>query len=159
MLTLLAGLVLFLGAHSTRIYAEGWRAGTIAQIGEKKWKGVYSLVSIAGFVLIAAAYVPRNQLKATVGHPMVLGVLVWALGHLIANNTVADVLLFGSFLAWSAVDFAASRKRDAVAGTVYPPGTASRTALAVVIGAVAWAVFAFWLHRVWIGVQPLGIGA
>ena len=195
MLTLLAGLVLFLGAHSTRIYAEGWRAGTIAQIGEKKWKGVYSLVSIAGFVLIvvgygmarqdrselwhlppvwthhlaallvlfafvliAAAYVPRNQLKATVGHPMVLGVLVWALGHLIANNTVADVLLFGSFLAWSAVDFAASRKRDAVAGTVYPPGTASRTALAVVIGAVAWAVFAFWLHRVWIGVQPLGVG-
>lgn len=195
MLTLLAGLVLFLGAHSVRMFAEGWRAKTIAQVGERTWKGLYSLVSLAGFalivvgwaiarrtpqdlwalppvwthhlaalltlfafVLLAAAYVPRNQLKATVHHPMVLAVIVWSLAHLLANSTVADVLLFGAFLAWSVLDFRASLRRDRALGTVYPSGTASRTVLAVVIGAIAWAVFAFWLHRVIIGVQPLGMG-
>lgn len=195
MLTLVAGLVLFLGAHSTRILAEGWRTATIAQIGDKRWKGVYSLVSLAGFVLIvvgyglarrdpsalwpmppvwthhlaallmlfsfvllAAAYVPGNQLKSALHHPMVLGVKVWAVAHLIANNTVADVVLFGAFLAWAVLDFRASRKRDRALGTVYPPGTAPRTAVTVLVGVVAWAVFAFWLHRVLIGVQPLGMG-
>ena len=32
---------------------------------------------------------------------MVLGVKVWALAHLLANNTLADLLLFGSFLVWA----------------------------------------------------------
>jgi uncharacterized membrane protein len=194
MLTLVAGLLLFLGAHSVRVVAEGWRAATIASVGERPWKGVYSLVSLAGFVLIVvgyglsrqspivmwpqppvatrhvaalltlvafvlvvAAYVPGNQLKAKLHHPMVLGVMAWALAHLLANNTVADVLLFGSFLAWAALDYRAARRRDRAAGTVYRAGVASRTAIAVVVGVIAWAVFAFWLHRALIGVNPLGV--
>jgi uncharacterized membrane protein len=196
MLTLVAGLVLFLGAHSVRVFAEGWRTATIAQVGDKGWKGMFSLVSIAGFVLVVigyglarqnpvslwpqppvwtrhlaalltlvafvlvtAAYVPRNQLKATLHHPMILGVKVWAFAHLLANNTVADFVLFGGFLAWAVLDFRAARKRDRAAGTVYADGTARRTAVTVLVGAAAWAVFAFWLHRAWIGVQPLGMGA
>jgi len=194
MLTLVAGLVLFLGAHSVRVFAEGWRASTIASVGEKPWKGVYSLVSIAGFVLVivgyglsrqspvtmwsqppvamrhvaslltlvafvllVAAYVPGNQIKARLHHPMVLGVMAWALAHLLANNTLADLVLFGSFLAWAALDLRAARKRDRTQGTVYPAGRASRTAIAVVVGVVAWAAFAFWLHRVLIGVSPMGV--
>jgi uncharacterized membrane protein len=194
MLTLVAGLVLFLGAHSVRVFAEGWRASMIASVGEKPWKGVYSLVSIAGFVLVVvgyglarhspivmwsqppvamrhvaalltlvafvllvAAYVPGNQLKAKLHHPMVLGVKVWALAHLLANNTLADVVLFGSFLAWAVLAYHAARKRDREQQVVYPAGTASRTAIAVVVGVIAWAVFAFWLHRVLIGVSPMGV--
>jgi uncharacterized membrane protein len=194
MITLVLGLVLFLGVHSTRIVAEGWRTSMLVNVGEKAWKGVYSLVSIAGFVLIvvgyglarksptvlwgvppvglrhlaalltlaafvlvAAAYVPGNQLKARLHHPMILGVKLWAFAHLIANNTLADLVLFGAFLAWAVLDFRASRKRDRVEGTVYPAGTASRTAVAVVVGALAWAVFAFWLHGLLIGVRPLGV--
>jgi uncharacterized membrane protein len=52
MAVLILGLVLFLGVHSTRIVADGWRTATIARIGEKPWKGLYALASIAGFVLI-----------------------------------------------------------------------------------------------------------
>jgi hypothetical protein len=65
-------------------------------------------------------------------------------------------VLFGSFLGWAIADFAASRRRDRVAGTVYPPGAAGRDAIAIVIGVAAWAVFAFYLHERWIGVRPLG---
>lgn len=194
MLTLVAGLVLFLGVHSLRVFADGWRGRMIGSVGEKPWKAVVALVSIAGFVLIVvgyglarrspvvlwdpppvwvkhvaalltlvafvlvvAAYVPGNQLKAKLHHPMVLGVKVWAVAHLVANNTAADVALFGGFLLWAVLDYRAARRRDRAQGTVYPAGTGARTAITVVVGVAAWAVFAFWLHRAWIGVSPLGV--
>ena len=189
---LIAGLVLFLGVHSTRVFANDWRNQTLARIGEKPFKGVYALLSLAGFVLLvwgygqsrqqgvmlwnpptatrhiaalltlvafvllAAAYVPGNQIKAKVHHPMVLGAKVLALAHLLANGSLADTVLFGSFLLWSVVLFAASRRRDRREQIVYPAGTAGMTAVTVVAGIAAWAVFAFWLHRVLIGVSPFG---
>jgi uncharacterized membrane protein len=52
MAILALGLVIFLGLHSTRIVAEGGRAKAIARIGEGPWKGVYSLLSAIGLVLI-----------------------------------------------------------------------------------------------------------
>jgi uncharacterized membrane protein len=191
MAVLLLGLVLFLGVHSTRITAEGWRAATISRIGEMKWKGAYTLVSLAGFallvwgyglsrqspvplwspprgmnhiaallmvvsfVLLAAAYVPRNGIKAKLHHPMVLSVKVWALAHLLANGNLADVVLFGAFLVWAVFDFRAARQRDRAANVVYPPGTTRGTVIAVVIGFVAWVLFAFWGHAWLIGVSPL----
>lgn len=191
---LLAGLVLFLGVHSTRILADGWRTRTIERIGPGAWKGVYSLVSLAGlvllvwgwglarqqpvvlwyppagmrhaaalltllsFVLLAAAYVPGNALKARLGHPMVLAVKTWALAHLLANGSLADMLLFGTFLIWSVLLFAASRRRDRRDGVQRPAGRWGPTALTVVVGVVAWLVFAMWLHAALIGVRPF-VGA
>ncbi len=190
---LILGLVLFLGVHSTRIVAEDWRTAMIGKLGEKPWKGLYSLLSIAGFVLLlwgygqarqhpvvlwappvamrhvaalltlvsfillVATYVPRNAIKARLHHPMVLAVKVWAFAHLLANGKLAGVVLFGAFLLWAGLSFRAARQRDRTAQTVYPPGTASGTAIAVVVGAVAWALFAFWAHGALIGVQPLGV--
>src|SRR5208282_3882167 len=52
MLILALGLVIFLGLHSTRILAEGGREKAIARLGEGPWKGIYSLLSAIGFVLI-----------------------------------------------------------------------------------------------------------
>jgi uncharacterized membrane protein len=105
---------------------------------------------------VAAAYVPRNGIKARLHHPMVLGVKVWALAHLLANNTIADLLLFGGFLAWSVLSYRAAKARDRAAGTVYAPGAAAATLATVAIGMLAWAAFAFWAHRVLIGVGPFG---
>ena len=56
MLLLIIGLVLFLGIHSVSIVAEGWRDSTIQRVGEGAWKGIYSLVSLAGFGLIVWGY-------------------------------------------------------------------------------------------------------
>ena len=63
-----------------------------------------SLLTLVAFVLLAAAYVPRNGIKARVHHPMILGVKTWALAHLLANHTLADLLLFGSFLVWALIE-------------------------------------------------------
>jgi uncharacterized membrane protein len=198
---LLLGLVLFLGAHATRIVADGWRGRMVERLGEKGWKGLVSVVSLVGFlliiwgygwarqspvvvwspprgmnhlaalltlvafVLLAAAYVPRNAIKARLRHPMVLGVKVWALAHLLANGTAASLVLFGAFLLWAVFDYRAARGRDRAAaqamesgdvGAAAAPTSSMATAAAVLIGAAAWAGFAFWAHGAWIGVRPLG---
>lgn len=192
MTLLILGLVIFLGMHSIRILAEEWRQALYARLGERAWKGLYSLVSLIGFVLIiqgfgmarqepvllwvaptamrhlaalltaiafillAATYVPRNGLKARLHHPMLLGVKLWAFAHLLANGRLADVILFGSFLAWAIFCFRTARRRDRMAGTVYPAGTAGATVATVLTGLAAWGVFAFWLHGMLIGVRPFG---
>jgi len=192
MAVLLLGLVLFLGTHSVRIVADGWRTRTIARIGEKPWKGAYTLLSVAGlvlivwgyglarqqpvalwapqpwarhlaglltlvaFILLAAGNVPRNAIKARLHHPMVLGTKVWALAHLLANHTLADLLLFGGFLVWAVLAYRAARQRDRAQHITYPPGRAVPTVVAVVGGVALWAVFAFWAHAAWFGVRPMG---
>lgn len=113
-----------------------------------------ALFTLAAFVLLAAAYVPRNAIKAAVGHPMIAGVKLWALVHLLVDGTVAGVLLFGSFLVWSIFDFVAARRRDRRDGVRPAPARAWATLITLAIGVAAWAVFAFWLHREWIGVAP-----
>jgi len=53
---LVLGLIVFLGVHSLRLVIEPWRNARVAQLGETRWKGLYSIVSIAGFVLIVVGY-------------------------------------------------------------------------------------------------------
>ncbi|HEY6511594.1 MAG TPA: NnrU family protein [Burkholderiaceae bacterium] len=192
MTALVIGLVLFLGLHSTRVVADGVRSRFIAQRGPLAWRGLYSLGSAIGLVLIVwgysltlrqplvlwsppgwtrplagalmlvsivlivAAYVPRNHLKARLGHPMVLGVKVWAFAHLISNPTLADLLLFGTFLLWAVLCYRSLRARDRAAARQPVVGQAVPTLIAAVAGAVLWFVFAYWLHGWLIGVRPFG---
>jgi uncharacterized membrane protein len=114
-----------------------------------------TLLMVPAFVLLAAAYVPGNRIKAAVGHPMVLSVKTWALAHLLANGRLADVILFGAFLLWAVFNYRAARQRDRQAGMRYTV-TPGRDAAVLVAGLIAWAVFAFVLHRALIGVSPLG---
>lgn len=115
-----------------------------------------ALLVLMAFILIAAAYVPRNHLKAAIGHPMLAGTKLWALGHLLSNGSLADVLLFGSFLIWAIVGFRSARARDRLANKSYPAGTVGGTTATIVAGTVVWAIFAFFLHGPLIGVRPLG---
>jgi uncharacterized membrane protein len=87
---------------------------------------------------------------------MVAGVKLWAFAHLVANGTLADVVLFGSFLAWAIADFVAARRRDRAAGTAPARGSIGATLAATAIGLAAWALFAFVLHGPLIGVRPFG---
>jgi uncharacterized membrane protein len=188
---LIFGLLLFLGAHCVRMFANRWRDQQVARFGEKSWKGLFALGSIIGFVLIvvgfgvarrhpvllyvpplwlrhlnvlftlvafvlvAAAYVPRNHIRAKLGHPMLAGTKSWAFGHLLATGMLHDVVLFGSFLVWATADFVASRRRDRALQVVYPPGTLQGDVVTLLVGIAAWAVFAYVLHAWLIGVNPM----
>jgi uncharacterized membrane protein len=187
---LIAGLILFFGTHSVSIVNSSWRDRVAARIGEGPWKGVYSLVAIAGLVLIVwgfglarqdptilyippvwlrhvallllvfvfplllAAYLP-GRIKAITKHPMLVATKLWAFAHLLANGTLADLLLFGSFLAWAVVDRISMKHREQRPLPGAPPSPWN-DAIAVVVGLVLYVAFVLRLH-VWLfGVSPLG---
>lgn len=192
MTALILGLVIFLGVHSVRVFAETWRTGVRQRLGANAYQGLYSVASAVGLVLtvwgyslarmqpvvlwptpiwtrhaaallmllamvlLVAAYVPGNGVKARLHHPMVLSIKTWAVAHLLANGMLADLLLFGGFLVWAALSFRAARQRDRVEQIIYAPGRLGPTLLTVALGLVAWAVFAFWAHAALIGVRPFG---
>lgn len=56
MTMLIAGMALFFGVHLVRVAAPGFRAAMIARLGPWGWKGLYSIVALAGFVLLVAGY-------------------------------------------------------------------------------------------------------
>lgn len=56
MTLLYLGILLFGGSHLFSIFLPGVRDGLESRLGEKAWKGVYSLVSLAGLVLMIYAY-------------------------------------------------------------------------------------------------------
>ncbi|HEY0857247.1 MAG TPA: NnrU family protein [Albitalea sp.] len=185
---LVLGLVLFLGIHSVAIVAPGWRDVQVMQRGEKAWKGIYSVVAIAGFVmlivgyglarqspvllynppiwtrhlalllmvpvfpLLFAAYLP-GRIKSATKHPMLAAVKIWAFAHLLANGTLADVLLFGGFLAWAVVDRISLKRRPPRAIPGAPPRPLNDV-IAVVGGLAVYAAFVMGLHRWLIGVPP-----
>ena len=188
---LIIGLIIFLGSHSSRIFAEPWRNHMIDRLGEVKWKGLYTIVSLIGlilvvigygqarqapivlwqpatylihisillnlvaFIFLAASSPSNNAIRLKLKHPMILGVKVWALAHLLANGTLVDLILFGSFLLWAVLDFRSARKRP-----IHMPEKAvistKATITVVVTGIVIWAAFVFGLHQYLIGVSPLG---
>ena len=113
-----------------------------------------ALFTLVAFILVVAAYVPHNHFKAKIGHPMLAGVKIWALGHLLATGFLHDVLLFGAFLVWAIALFVVSRRRDRRQGLVYPAGTLAGDVSVVILGGLVWAGFAFWAHAHWIGVNP-----
>ena len=190
MTLLIAGLIVFLGVHSVRVFAEDWRGRQIAKLGLGAYKGIYSVASLIGlvlivvgfgqaraapvvlwtpplwtrhlsallvlfaFVLLVAAYMPRNRIKAAVAHPMILGVKIWAAGHLLSNGTLAELLLFGGFLLWAVFDYRAARRRDRVQGRIVVQPTLAGTVATIVVGVGLWAAFAFHLHARLFGVRP-----
>ena len=113
------------------------------------------LLTLIAMVLMAAVYVPHNAIKAKLHHPMVLSVKVWALAHVLANGTLAHLVLFGSMLIWSVLLFKASRARDKRNQVVYAPGNKGATILTLEIGIAIWLLFVGWAHDWLIGVQVM----
>ncbi len=114
------------------------------------------LLMLPVFPLLFATYLP-GRLRSAARHPMLLAIKFWATAHLLANGTLVDVLLFGSFLAWAVAD-RISVKRRAVAEAHDAPAAPPRAmndAIALVGGLATYVVFVLWAHRWLIGVSPL----
>jgi uncharacterized membrane protein len=106
------------------------------------------------FPLLFAAYLP-GRIQSATRHPMLAATKLWATAHLLANGTLADVLLFGGFLVWAVVDRIALKRRPPLA-TPAAPVSRFNDAIALVAGLALYAVFVFGLHSWLIGVPALG---
>lgn len=187
MLVLILGLLLFFGVHAVRMVAPGVRATQIAA-NEGRWKGLYSLLSLAGLALtvwgyilyrpqadqlyvppewgrhvtyalvllglisLTAAYQPAGRIKSTLQHPFLVGVILWSIGHLLANGDAAGVLLFGAFLVYSVINLIAELRRNQPKAVF---AGYRGDIIAIVGGAVAYVVILLWLHGLLFGVSPI----
>src|SRR5688500_1463994 len=112
-----------------------------------------ALIMLPVFPLLLAAYMP-GRIKTALKHPMLAAVKFWALAHLLANGMLADVLLFGSFLAWAVADRSSFNRRGMRPIHTAPPSSLNDV-IAVVAGLAIYVFFMLWLHVRWIGVSPL----
>jgi uncharacterized membrane protein len=183
---LLIGLVLFIAVHSISIVDAPWRDRMAARLGEWTWKGAYSLIALAGFVLIVwgygltraepvvlynsplwlrylavialvpvfplllATYLP-GRIQTVTRHPMLAAVKLWAAAHLLANGTLADVVLFGGLLAWAVVDVISLKRRSPPYVPRLPASRLNDT-IAVVGGLALYGAFIVGVHEWLIGV-------
>ncbi len=115
---------------------------------------VMAVLMLPVFILFFAPYLP-GRISAAAKHPQLVAVKLWAFSHLLVNGSVADVLLFGSFLAWAVVD-RISLKRRAPRAVPGLPEANRNDVIVVLIGLLAYVAFVKWLHLNLIGVAPFG---
>lgn len=116
-------------------------------------RAVAPYAMVLSFILLAAANM-RGHLRRTLQHPMLLGVLIWATVHLLANGDRAGTLLFGAFVAYALVDLASAVQRRAVK-TFTPLIKHDLIAVAAGLGA---ALAVMTLHRPLFGVAAVSFG-
>ena len=110
------------------------------------------IILVPVFPLLLATYLP-GRIQAITRHPMLVATKLWAVAHLLANGTLADVLLFGSFLAWAVIDRISMKRRTQRVIPAAPPSKFNDI-IAVLFGLVLYTAFVLWLHAWLIGVSP-----
>ena len=113
------------------------------------------LLMLPAVILVVAAYI-RGRIYATLKHPMLAGVKLWAFGHLLANGDLGGIILFGSFLAWAVFDRISLKHREDPGAPPIPVGGVGNDLIAVAVGVIAYLALAFAFHPVVIGVPVMG---
>lgn len=135
-------------------YAEARLEPTWIYISPVWTRHLAALLLLPTFILLLATYFP-GRISGWIGHPMLVAVKLWALSHLLVNGAVADLLLFGSFLAWAVADRISLKRRQPRAVPALPK-SGINDLIAVVGGLALYVVFALWLHQILIGIKPFG---
>jgi len=180
------GLIVLLGVH-VFVTMRDRRAALVSRIGEWPYRGLFSLASIVGILLIAygfaayraagmitvwnppswmwpasimvaAAYIPGN-IKRVLKHPMLAGVKTWAFAHLCANGDLGGMILFGSVLAWAVYDRITLKHRTDPGGPPIPIGGTRNDIIAIVVGTIIYLALGFVFHPVVVGVPAFGTPA
>jgi uncharacterized membrane protein len=108
------------------------------------------LLLVPVFPLFVASSLP-GRIKSAAKHPTLLATKIWAVAHLLVNGMLADVLLFGAFLAWAVADRISMKHRTQRAIPGAPPSKANDL-IAVAVGLAIYVAFVLWLHGWLIGI-------
>ena len=93
----LIGLVLFVGMHSIYILLPGARTAAIARIGYNPWRGLYSLISLTGLVLLLFLADVRMAFVAFISIPVTIIIAMIAFGARVVGQDLA-LMIVDAFL-------------------------------------------------------------
>jgi uncharacterized membrane protein len=119
------------------------------------FRHITEALMLPAVILVAASYI-RGRIYATLKHPMLAGVKLWAAAHLLANGDLGSIILFGAFLAWAVFDRISLKRRSDAGAPPIPVGGVGNDLIAVVVGIVAYLALGFVFHPVVIGVPVFG---
>lgn len=148
-LVAIAGIVLIVIGYGAM------RPATVLWIPPVWLKHLNIVIQLAAFIILFAAYTPTGNIKKTLKHPMLVGVKLWAVGHLLANGELNAVILFGSFLAYAVIDRIAVKKRGDHGPDPSVKPSLMGDVLAAAIGIGFWLAMLLWLHPILFGMPAL----
>jgi uncharacterized membrane protein len=119
------------------------------------FKHITVALMLPAVILVAASYI-RGRIYTALKHPMLAGVKLWAVAHLLANGDLGSIILFGSFLGWAVYDRISLKRRADAGGPPIPVGGPTNDLIAIAVGVVAYLALAFAFHPVVIGVPVMG---
>jgi uncharacterized membrane protein len=147
------GLFLLLMVLAIYLVVSGWKAAVPESVYlPPAWgRHVTALLMLVGFVLFFAPY-PPNNIRRRLRHPQLTGVVLWGVGHLLANGEARSIVLFGGFAAWAILEMVLINRRDG-AWTRPEPVPRKNDLLLVAGGAAVYLLVAF-SHRWLFGFSP-----
>ena len=146
-----AGLALIVWGFA-RYRATGWIDVWYPPVAMKH---IAAALMLPAVILVVASYI-RGRIYSTLKHPMLAGVKLWAVAHLLANGDLGSIILFGSFLGWAVFDRVSLKRRSDAGAPPIPVGGPANDLIAIAVGVVAYLALAFAFHPVVIGVPVFG---
>ncbi len=134
-------------------FAQARRSPVVLYVSPAWLHALTWLMMLPVFPLLFAAYLP-GRIRTATRHPMLAATKIWATAHLLANGTLADLLLFGSFLVWAVADRISLKRRVAPPPPGAPPSRYN-DAIALVLGGAVYALVIWRLHALIIGIPLL----
>jgi len=116
---------------------------------------IAAALMLPAVILVVASYI-RGRIYTTLKHPMLAGVKLWAVAHLLANGDLGSIILFGSFLGWAVFDRISLKHRADAGAPPIPVGGPTNDLIAIAVGIVAYLALGFAFHPVVIGVPVFG---
>lgn len=137
------------------IIVLGWRmAEFVAVYDAPEWgRHANFALTLVAFICLGI-FIFRGRLRQVLRFPLAVGVMFWAVGHLLANGDLASLILFGGFLLYAVAHFVIG-----AANGIRPSAEVRQghDLLSVIIGVALYGIMTQ-LHGVLIGVPVLQIG-
>ena len=149
----IVGIASLAGLYLVAIgYGEARVSSTVLYVPPVGLRHLAALIMLPVFIFFFAPYFP-GRIKTALKHPQLVAVKLWAVSHLLVNGSVADLVLFGSFLTWAVVD-RISLKRRPTRTIVGLPESGRNDIIVVILGLGVYVLFIVWAHRWMMGVAP-----
>lgn len=132
----IAGLVLL----SVVLMIIGFRAAPYQHLYvPPTWAVHVNNLAMLGAIFLLGLGKSSGRARRWLRHPMLIGVVVWAVAHLLSNGDLAALILFGGLAAWAIVAMLLINMREGVwrrpdAGS--PKGDVKHVVLSVIIFAI-----------------------